>query len=117
MENTYFVDIEKLSPTHCYLSQKELESAEKHFETHALEDYPPFPILKLGEKMLLTGNHHFAYYIGTQGKLIAKVYEENDSGNFFLNLKLYSECVKKNVFSIANLEKRYCGMRNIKKNG
>ena len=106
MDSTYFVDIEKLSPTHYYLSQKKLKSAEVHFESHSLEDYPPLPVIKYGDQILLVGGHHFAYYISTQGKLITKVCEIPDKSNFFLALKLGNECAKKKIFGIKDLKKR-----------
>ena len=106
MGNTFFIDIEKLSPTHCYLSEKRLGEAKKHFETHSLEDYPPLSVIKFGGRTLLNHGHHFAYYISTQGKYIAKVAEEDEGSPFFLSLKLESECAKKKILSVGDLKKR-----------
>lgn len=106
MENTFFIDIENLSPTHYYLSEKKLLEVKKHFKSHSLEDYPPLLVVKFSGKILLIKGHHFAYYISLQGKHIAKVYEEDADKNFFLDIKLENECIKKNLLSIKDLKKR-----------
>jgi hypothetical protein len=105
MANTSFIDIEELSPTHHYLSEKKLAEVKKHFATHSLEDYPPVSVMKFGGKTLITHGHHFAYYISTQGKYIAKV-QDDGSSPFFLSLKLKKECEKKKVLTVKDLKKR-----------
>ena len=106
MENTFFVDIEKLSPTQFYLSKDKIAQAQKYFETHSLEDYDPLTVTKFCDKILLLSGHHFAYYLSTHGKLIVKVTESKQSKDFYLNIKLLSECEKKKVNKISDLNKR-----------
>ncbi len=106
MADNYFIDIENLSPTHFYLSEDKLKKAEKHFETHTLEDYPPLPVVEFCGKTLLLGGHNIAYYLSTHGKLIAKVTKKTDRTNFYLNVKLFSECEKKNIHKVSDLKKR-----------
>ncbi len=106
MADNYFIDIEKLSPTHFYLSEDKLKQSEKHFESHALEDYPPLPVVDFCGKTLLLGGHNIAYYLSTHGKQIAKVTKKTDRSNFYLNIKLLNECEKKNILKISDLKKR-----------
>lgn len=106
MTDNYFIDIERLSPTHFYLSEDKLRKAEKHFDSHSLEDYPPLPVVNFCGKTLLLGGHNIAYYLSTHGKLIAKVTEKTNRTNFYLNIKLLNECEKKKVLKISDLKKR-----------
>ena len=78
MSNTYFIDLDKLRPTHYYLSQDKLGDVQKHFANHSLEDYPPLPVMPVGGNMLLLGGHHYAYYLHKKGKHIAEVYTACD---------------------------------------
>ncbi|MCK5130512.1 MAG: hypothetical protein KAQ68_11705 [Clostridiales bacterium] len=106
MEKTFFVDIENLSPTQFFMSKEKLEEAHVFFENHTLEDYPPLPVVKFGLKTLLTGSHHYAYYLVQKGKHIAEVYDAIDECDFLLNIKNYSECQKRNIKNIIDLESR-----------
>lgn len=106
MNKTFFVDIDKLSPTHYYLSREKLSKVQKHFETHSLEDYPPLPVMRLGKSILLVGGHHYAYYIYKQGKHIAEVFDAEDDENFMLHIKYHNDCIRKNIITIKGLQNR-----------
>lgn len=105
MNNTFFIDFDKLRPTQFYLSKRNLDEVKNHFTKHSLEDYPPLPVINLGTQMLLVGRHHYAYYLYKKGKQIAEVYIADDY-EFISVLKNYNDCIKKNIFNIKDLQKR-----------
>jgi hypothetical protein len=105
MEKNFFTDIERLLPTQPYLSKTKLNEVQKHFESHALEDYPPLKVISFGGKTILLEGHHIAFYIASQGKNIAKVIECRQCSLLF-SLKLQNKCRKSGIHTIGGLAKK-----------
>lgn len=89
MNNTYFIDLDKLRPTHFYLSKNKFDEVEKHFANHLLEDYPPMPVINLGTKMLLAGGHHYAY----SQRLQFDSYIKKTKDAQFLSFSLFNQII------------------------